>query len=239
MIYSIPIAFVLFGFLLVVPNFDQPRFETPDWRREFQNVTVSLNNSGELSKSFYEAQSRALAPAAKRAERGWTLISLGISMAVLCLALHLRTFQQLRELKTLSSPKAVCWMAILAWWSYVPAQIAWFSYTFDRGDYPWWADNIAIPIGGSFFFCLLGFPFVIWGAYASTHSVRLPVRVMQFPRTTRAVMATIVSILPLAWFVFAGIRAFWEGDVFTMPVSVGGVCATVGTWAAATAHRVA
>ena len=238
MIYSIPTAIVLFGIVLVAPTLDEPRYTDLSWRGQFEKP-VSLENSDELSRKFYEAQARSLTPAARRSDHGVALISLGLSMAALFLALRVRTVGNLRELKTLSTAQGMRWLASAAWWGWVPAQLAWLKYTFDRGDYPWWADNISIPIGGAVFFCLVGFPFVLWGAYLSTRVVSLPVRVLQLPKTMRGLVATALSTVPFAWFIFAGVRAFWEGDVFTMPVSVGGLYATFALWAAACAPRVA
>lgn len=237
MVYSIPIAIILFGFILVAPTVNESRYADPSWRQEFDNVDVSHDLSGDLSRRFYDAQAKNLTPAAIRSDHGAAVISLGLSISALFLMLRLRTFRDVFELKTLATRRLMLWMAMAAWWAWVPAQLLWLQYTYYRGDYPWWADNIAIPIGGSVFFCLLSFPFVLGGAYVSTHGVKLPVRITRFPKTARGIVATALSTVPFAWFVFAGVRAFWEGDVFTMPVSVGGVYATLALWAAACASR--
>jgi hypothetical protein len=239
MIYSIPLAVIVFGIILVAPTIDEARYADPGWQREFEKADVSLDKSGELSRKFYEAQRKNLTPAAIRSDHGAAVISLGLSIAALFLMLRLRTFRDLFELETPTSRRRMFWMAIAAWWAWVPAQLLWFQYTFERGDYPWWADNIAIPIGGSVFFCLLGSPFVLGGTAVSTHGVTLPVRIGRFPKTGRGIVATALSTVPFAWFVFAGVRAFWDGAVFTMPVSVGGVYATTALWAAACEPRVA
>jgi hypothetical protein len=237
MIYSIPAVIVLFGIVLVTLSFNQPRYRDPDWQKEFVGVNALLNSSGELSRKFYEVQAKNLTPAARRWDQGIVITSLGLSVTALLLILRIQNFHGLRELKTLSTPRAMRWLAITAWWAWVPAQWAWFSYTYHRGDYPWWADSIAIPIGGAVFFCLLGFPLVLWGAYVSTRGISLPVNIMQTPKTVRGLIATAVLTVPLAWFAFVGVRAFMEGDIFTPPVSVGGVYATMALWAAACAPR--
>ncbi len=102
--------------------------------------------SGDLSRKFYEAQANNLTPAAIRSDHGAAVISLGVSIAALFLMLRLRTFRDLFHLGTLATRRGMFWMATAAWWGWVPAQLLWLQYTLERGDYPWWADNIAIPI---------------------------------------------------------------------------------------------
>jgi hypothetical protein len=239
MVYSIPIAIILFGIILIAPTVDESRYADLSWRREFETADVSRDLSGDLSRKFYEAQANNLTPAAIRSDHGAAVISLGVSIAALFLMLRLRTFRDLFHLGTLATRRGMFWMATAAWWGWVPAQLLWLQYTLERGDYPWWADNIAIPIAGSVFFCVLGFPFVLCGWYLSTRGVRLPVAVLQVPRGSKGVVATAFLMVLLSWFVLAGVRAFGEGDVFTIPVSVVGVYASVALWAAACAPRVA
>jgi hypothetical protein len=239
MVYSLPIAVILLGIILVAPTLDEQRYVDADWQREFVNVDVSRDLSDDLSRKFYEAQTKNLTPAAVRSDHGVAVISLGLSIAVLFLVLRLRTFRDLLNIETLADRRAMYLMATGTWWAWAPAQALWLKYTFDRGDYPWWADNIAIPVGGTVFFCLLGFPFVLCGAYLAMRNIALPVRILKRMDLCRGVVASLLSAIPLCWFVFAGMRAYWEGDVFTMPVSVSGVYATLCMWAAACTQRIA
>ncbi len=236
-VYLIPAALVCAGLIIIAPAIHEPRFQNPEWRNEFIDVDPTPGHLDELVEQFYDAQARNLNPLVRHWDQGVALISLGLSMTILLAALRVRSFRDLWELKTLPTSATVVWSANLAWWGWVPAQIGWFWYTQARGDYPWFSDIVLIPIGGAVLFCTLGFPIVLSGAYLATRNVALPVRLAQVPKTLRSTVATVLATIPLAWFLFAGARALFIGDLFTMPVSICGVYAILSVWAAACPAR--
>lgn len=238
MIYSIPAGILIVGIMLIIPAVDQPRFADPNWQEEFLHADSSAGWD-RLSLRFYAAYDSNLSTAARRSDLGVVVTSLGVSIAALFGGLRVQDFRDLREMKTPSSGKAMRWITSTAWWSWVPAQMVWFSYTHARGDYPWWSDSIAIPIGGAFLWCLIGFPLVLWVVHLALRGGKLPVRLARVPRAHRGLVATVLACIPLAWFLLIGIRAFSEGDPFSVPVAVVGIYATASLWAVGCSPRVA
>jgi hypothetical protein len=237
MAFCIPLVVIMLGAALTLPVVNLPRYADPNWREQFVNVALTLEQSDFASEQFFEAQARNLTDASVQLAYGQVLLSLGFSLLVLFVALGLYRLDHLVRLKTPSTPGRLVAAALAAWWAWVPAQAMWLDYTLTRGDYPPWADSIGIPLGGAIFFCLLGSPLVVGAAYLSSRGIKLPVTILTFPAGWRGSLATLLAAVPFAWFLLVGYRAFLEGDFFSIPVAIGGAYATLAVWAAGKERR--
>ncbi len=90
--------------------------------------------------------------------------------------------------------------AVVGWVSFVPAVWAYLLYTYKRGDYPWWADSIAIPAAGAVFTGFWGVLIVLWAVHLSTRRAILPVPLWARPVLGRARFMGILALLGVVLF---------------------------------------
>jgi hypothetical protein len=108
----------------------------------------------------------------------------------------------------------------LAWWMQIPGYLDLFTNGLSRGDYPWWADSIAIPMFGiESFVRRLFLPYlVIWLFFVA--GSQLPVRVFStIPgRPVVNVFWTVAAALLTVPIGLALIEAILDGMTLMVPV---------------------
>ena len=105
---------------------------------------------------------------------GSGIIALGIGSALLFAVNGVRKWRDLRSLKGPKTSGRFYLFAALTWLSFIPAEWCYYIYTRARGDYPPFADSIAIPMGIRFVFGVLGLPMVLFGVWIAINGTRLP-----------------------------------------------------------------
>jgi hypothetical protein len=105
---------------------------------------------------------------------GGGIIALGIGSALLFAVNGVRKWRDLRRLSGPKTSGRFYLFAALTWLSFIPAEWCYYIYTEARGDYPPFADSIAIPMGMRFVFGVLGLPMVLFGVWIAINGTRLP-----------------------------------------------------------------
>ena len=105
------------------------------------------SGSGEKSRTqqFYDLQDTYRSPESYQQDLARGVLALGVSLFVLSFAFGKRTGAVL-NLRNPHSKTAVVLVVALSWFSYFAAQEIWMKYCASRGDFPWWADTIIIPL---------------------------------------------------------------------------------------------
>jgi hypothetical protein len=208
-IYSVPGTLVLVGIVLMELFASAPRYADPNWRSAVR---------GADSDAFVEEQSRNLTVESRLADAGSGLAALGATMA---LAFGLARLRRLHDLQTARTPGR-SWplfaLAIVTPIAFVFEEVRWLEYTAARGDYPWWADSIAIGmyqevvLGAAFMLVgNLGLAVCMWGA-------RLPAEFWHAPRKPWARVVTVVAVLILLLVTDEMWSAIAEGRALAVPL---------------------
>jgi hypothetical protein len=180
--YVVPAVIVVVGALVAWSGARLPAYTDPNWDHRFVGIQASVENSDQLSAQWYAAKAEVETPRHRRLDLGMGLVALGLSVAALFALRGVRSLRDAPRLRSPATRAAFFASAALAWLSFIPAEWLWLGYTQWRGDYPWWADSIGIPVAGVLFFGLIGLPVVLAGAAIALRGATLPV-----PLSTRPV----------------------------------------------------
>jgi hypothetical protein len=179
-IYATPGLLIISGVCLLAVGAQLPVYSNPEWNTKYL-VEVSLETSRTLSEEWYRDQREARTLHIPLVDGGLGLTMLGVSLAILLGYLRVKSWEDLGSLHTPSSPLAWQMFAVTTWLSFVPAEWASLYYTSHRGDYPWWADTIAIPAFGAAVLGVVGLPLVILGVKVCIRGRRLPAALWRRP----------------------------------------------------------
>lgn len=196
-VYAIPVALVAIGLIVLHRGAQLPLYHDANWEAPFQGVSINLDNASELSSKWYQAQAKARTLRAPLLDLGFGLAALGLSLLGLLTFLRVNGPKDLAAVVTPREPRAWYAAALISWFSFVPAQWAYLYYAFDRGDYPWWSDNIMIPGAGALFLAVLGAPVVILGVSFCIRARQLPVPIWTRPFLGGSWVASTLALLGL------------------------------------------
>jgi hypothetical protein len=180
-VYALPILLLVVGAVLALGVVHLPRYRDPNWADRFKGVEVALENADRLSREWHAAREAALTNRDRYFDFGLGMTVLGVSVASLLAVLRVRKVADFQALLTPRVLRTFYVGASAAWLSFVPAFWAYLLYTFRRGDYPWWADNVAIPAGGAVFLAFWGAVIVLWVVHLSAGHASLPVHLWARP----------------------------------------------------------
>jgi len=204
-VYAIPISLVIIGVALALWANSMPRYHDAHWMDRFLSVQATLDNSQALSDEWYAAQEVARTARDLFFDLGMGVAVLGLSLASMLGALRVRNIGDLHGLMTPRSQLTWYFTASVAWLSFVPAVWAYLFYTYKRGDYPWWADSIAIPAAGAVLYGFLGVLVVLLIVRLAVKRATLPVRLWARPFLggakivgVGALLATVLFLILLA-----------------------------------------
>jgi hypothetical protein len=191
-VYALPVVLIIAGGGLALWATQMPRYHDPNWADRFIGVEATLENSDALSEEWYAAQEKGLTSRDRLFDLGLGVATLGLSIVSLLVILRVENVLDLQALMTPRTKRTWYITAVVGWVSFVPAVWAYLFYAYKRGDYPWWADSIAIPAAGAAITGFWGVVIVLWAVYLSTRRATLPARLWSRP------------ILGGAWFVGTG-----------------------------------
>jgi hypothetical protein len=207
--YWIPGSFIAIGLLLLVVFHSAPRYTDPEWRKRVPEMD---------SEAFYREQERSLTLESKFHDAGLGMIALGISSV---LALTLLRVKSLRDFCHIQTPRRLWVLFIQAnvtWLAFAAVEIHWLFYTARRGDYPWWADSIGIPVGGIAIFTIVGLPVMNLGLLACTWRSSLPTNLWIAPRGVWAWTATATIFVLGLFSLLAVVEALLAGHALQIPL---------------------
>src|SRR2546428_12373122 len=164
-VYTIPISLVILGGALTLWANTLPRYHDPHWKDRFLAVQATLANSDALSNEWYAAQEEAGTSRDLFFDLGIGVAVLGLSLVGMFGVLRVRNIADLHGLMT--PRRSLTWYltAAMAWLSFVPAGWGYLLFTYKRGGYSLWGDNISVPPAGAGAFgfwggvvCVFGVP---------------------------------------------------------------------------------
>lgn len=92
---------------------------------------------------------------------GLSLVSLSATLLVGAFLLKLRRWADLADIESPRQASRIYALGSLFWLALIPAAAVIYKFRFDRGDYPWFADAILIPIMGQTILVIIGFPLLL------------------------------------------------------------------------------
>jgi len=218
-VYALPIVLIIAGGALALWATQMPRYHDPKWADRFLGAEITRENADALSEQWYAAQEKALTSRDRFFDVGMGVAALGLSIVSLLAFVRVKNVVDLQALMTPRAPRTWYFTAVVGWLSFVPAVWGYLLYTYKRGDYPWWADSIAIPAAGAVFTGFWGVVIVLWAVYLSTRRATLPVRVWARPILGRAPLVGTGALLAAALFLVLLVNGVLA-NFFTVPSSL-------------------
>jgi hypothetical protein len=208
-IYGVPIVLIALGVALMAAFQSTPRYEDPDWRRRVP---------GGDSEAFFREQAVSISTGSRLWHLGAGLASLGGSIGLGWCLLRARHLRDLLCASTPARPGMFFLMANLTWLAFIPAQWTWLAYTARRGDYPSWADSMAIPFAETLVIGMAGLPLINLGLAALVWRARLPAPLRLAPKGVWPWTTTIVIGLLAGLVLLDGAIELMEGNVLSVPL---------------------
>ena len=118
--------------------------------------------------------------------------------------------------------------------TFIPANNAWLRYTFNRGDYPWWGDSIAIGMFAGALAAAMLLPAAYLLLALCTWRSRLPAPLWLRPRSWRGWGFTVLAIPLAAWLILQLMESVKEGNGLAIPLWMAGLYLVASARAAAT-----
>jgi len=210
-IIAIPALVLLSGVVLMVFNAGAPRMLKPDWQ-----LAVGEGDSA----AYYREFDRNENPRARRFDLGVGLASAGGSLIALLAMTRSWSVQRARALQTPRRRWLVVLFSNITWLYYMWAASRHLVVQAARGEFPPWADSIAIPLMGLQILLLSGLVAVNVGLVICLHGVRLPEAMWARPRSARAWVLNGGSVIALLLSACVCYDAVRFGDAFTPPAAV-------------------
>lgn len=179
--YAAPFVLVLIGSCVASSGARFPAYTDANWGSEFLGAHASIENHNELSDRWFAAKAAVETPRHSRLDLGLGLVALGASVAILLALGRVRYVRDIATIQNPSTRRGFYAAASVTWLSFVPAEWWWLSHTQSRGDYPPWADTIAIPAGGALLLGMIGLPVVLTGVAIALRRATLPVPLWSGP----------------------------------------------------------
>ena len=200
--YLVPSALVIAGIALRSMGAISPEYRDPNWSEPVLQASDSTGaDFDSLTTMWYARKAEAETPRRRLMDLGAGVAALGGSVALLFAARRVGSWRDVFGIDSPSTRTGFVAFAALVWLSFIPAEWLWLGYTAKRGDYPWWADSIAIPMSETQVFGLWGAPIIVIGAVLAVWGATLPVTLSARPFLGRsyvlAPLLIIMSILSL------------------------------------------
>ena len=181
-VYLAPLFLLAVGALLILSGAARPAYTHPDWQRRFDNVDfATLTNFDSLTDEWFAAKAQAETSRNRLMDVGMGVVAFGLGLLLLFALKRVRSFHDLRSLQSPATKYGFFVLSGVVWLSFIPAQWIWLAYTLGRGDSPWWADSIGIPMYAVQRFGLVGLPVVLAGVLVTLRGTALPVRLWSLP----------------------------------------------------------
>jgi hypothetical protein len=203
--YVGPCVLFILGAALFAYGANLAPYHDPNWDEQILDQSLMMADQprafvDSLTAAWQAARAKAQTGRNEHMDLGAGLAALGVSMVLLFLFRRVRSWRDFSALESPSSRVGFVALAAVIWLSFVPAEWYWLGYTQSRGDHPWWADSLAIPMSQILAFGLFGLPIIILGAWFAVRGTVLPVRLW-----TRPVVAQSYVVAPL--FIVAAVVA--------------------------------
>jgi len=200
--YIAPLSLVGLGALVISLGAPLPSYTDPNWQHRFLDMDLSrVEDTHELTSQWYAAKAAVETPRHRLFDLGMGIAALGLAIALLFVFQRVRSIRGIGSLQSPSNRCGFLAMAAITWLSFVPAEWFWLGYTLERGDYPWWADSIGIPVYEVGVFGIVGLPVILLGAAVALRGTVLPVNLWSRPLVGR-------SYIVAAGLIIAGLLAF-------------------------------
>ena len=193
------------GIVLMALFNSAPRYSDPVWARHVRDMD---------SARFSEAHEANVTVGSKLWHCGAGLATLGAVLGIGGVALRVRQFDDLHALTTPHKVWPLFLMTTVTVYAVVPASSAWLNYTFQRGDYPWWSDSIAIPKFWSVLTVVVLLPLLNGLLTVCVWRSSLPASLWLRPRSVKGWLATTLAVPVVALILFLLIGAVKDGAFF-------------------------
>jgi hypothetical protein len=235
--FAIPMLIVLIGTAIVLIGFSYPHYTDAAAvnRLRLMGAGDALRDSATLSTDyFYDQLEKYKTPHDHLVDIGSGCISLGFSLCAFLAIFRIHSYSDLRSIRTPGSQGAFMGLLNMSCILFLPAQMCYFSYTQHRGDYPPWADSIAIPIFqmGIMTVILLLILNVVFAIVM--FRAAFPVKLFDFPirATFGNVTCTVVVAITTAFLLYAGVLSANSGAFLMIPILLSAVYLLISTRAA-------
>lgn len=200
-----------------------PEYQNSLSASELQRKSEELTGSTDpavFSGKYHELESTNRTAKKDFFDAGTGLVSLAISLALLWAVLGVRKSADFRSLCTPKWP-VLLGVANAVWVGIIPASEWYYTFRAQRGDYPWWADSIAIALVGVHALAIVGFGCInlLAGLFIAFGRFGGPL----FPAAQGNARRWLVEIAPGSFVALSAVCLAWlvaDGDFFAVPIAV-------------------
>ncbi len=216
------IIILLISVGLIIYTSSMPYYTNIKAKNALDNESVNVTTLNSKFKDHYYSELAKLKTNRTFLEDlGSGLLISSVILLLTFLIFKIRTFTDLPRIKSLS--KTAIWIiTLIMWLALFPATLWYYGFRDDRGDYPWFADTIGIPIFTTGLTIIIGFIPLIIFLFISTTSYRQPVNLFIKYQlyTLKQIVAEVFLALLLLLNVAIFIALVMDGDHATIPINL-------------------
>lgn len=183
------LAAALAGALAARQSLRMPAYTDPSVKNEWDRKAADHINDPDFQsfkREYFNAVQAVRTHRNDWMDFGLSTASASLSLFFLCQFLSIRTW---RDVAVVSSPNTVERLRHLAaafWLLQIPAGLVHPILGYSRGDYPWFADSVFIPIAGQALVAIVGLPLVLGFVALVARRGQYPARLFsRFPHSSR------------------------------------------------------
>ena len=219
------IVIAILGIVLTIYSHTMPMYTNKAEKYELDRQAgehIGENDWAEFKEEYFEQVGTLRTHRHIIMDFGFGVTSFSLSALLFFLIFRIRQFKDLLHIRT---PKKKMWIFVignLAWLALLPGIAFYFFYRLERGDYPWFADSIAIPVvtGAGVIIILLPFINVFFGLFASQGTYPAKIFVKYATISFSSVFFEILFLLLGTLNIIILLGFVLSGDVIGIPVAV-------------------
>lgn len=219
--------FIIFmiGAGLLTYSLSIPMWKDEGTKTEWDNKAaenIGNKNRKEFEKDYYKNVGPLYTGKIRRMDLEFGLMSFSVSLSVTAVLLGLKN---LKDFSSISTPKKKFTLFILAnvgWLLLIPSGFVYYTFREQRGDYPWFADSIGIPIYSGTALILLTLPLVnlYFGVFA--YFAEYPAMLMCWHNRFdwKTILIELFFVLFGILNLFVVVEFLLDGDFLSLPISI-------------------
>ena len=199
--YSIPTLsalLIIIGIFLLAVSHNRPIYNDPQEAQRLLSINYAIVPNTEkdnFTQDWFIKMDKLRTDKYPLLDMGINLITTAISLVILSIISKDWTFQAFKNLKTPPKRTYFILLGSVGWIGLHIAELQMLTIDFKRGEFPWWADSLAIPMTSIYLSLMITLPILILiGTLLLCHNPTLPISLWVWDHSNR-LKSSIWSVL--------------------------------------------